>query len=68
MAKIPLNCNRENPPMHRISHHFLPCNACGSQSRRIGAGKVPGGASPVCVCGRFIKWLSASEAQKGGQI
>ena len=71
LNKISPVINRENPPTYRTNHHFLPCNNCGSQVRRIGAGKVPGGASLVCECGRFIKWISKVELTKfqnqGGQ-
>ncbi len=61
MPKIPLNRNRENPPIHRINHHFLPCNECGSQSRKIGAGKALGQSSLLCKCGKFVKWIGANE-------
>jgi len=61
MDKIFTDSNRNNPPIHRINHHFLPCNNCGSQSRKIGAGKAPGQSSLLCECGKFVKWIGANE-------
>lgn len=46
---------RQNP-------NFLPCSGCGSQERKLGAGKAPGEASLLCSeCEKFIKWVSGSE-------
>jgi hypothetical protein len=76
---------KEAPPSHskpsqsanisRVNPSALPCSECGSQSRKVGAGKVPGGASLMCVCGRFIKWIGineltaiAGQLKNGGQV
>jgi hypothetical protein len=58
--------------VRRVSPDALPCASCGSTSRRLGAGKVPGGASLRCSCNKFIKWLTPGEVAKlearlGGQ-
>lgn len=77
MQKISSNSNRGNhvsTPSYRANPAFLPCSSCGSQERKLGAGKEPGGASLLCECGKFIKWISANEVKaiasqlsKGGQ-
>jgi hypothetical protein len=64
-AKTP-TISRENPK-------HLPCGSCGSTSRRLDAGKVPGSASLRCSCNKFIKWLTPGEVAKlearlGGQV
>lgn len=52
----------------------IPCASCGSTERKLGVGKVPGGASLRCSCNKFVKWLTPSEVAKinnqeqGGQI
>lgn len=66
MQKFSSNSNRGNrvsTTSYRVNPAFLPCNNCGSQSRKLGAGKEPGGASLLCECGKFIKWVSASEVK-----
>jgi hypothetical protein len=69
LNKISLVINRENPPVHRMNRHFLPCNNCGSQSRKIGAGKAPGQSSLLCECGNFVKWIGANELMEiAGQL
>jgi hypothetical protein len=59
---------------HRQNPGLLPCSVCGSQQRKLGAGKALGEASLLCAdCGKFIKWISvnevaiASQLNKGGQ-
>jgi hypothetical protein len=37
------------------------CAQCGSKERRLGAGRKPGEASLLCECGKFIKWIGASQ-------
>ncbi len=59
-------------PVFRAEPHPLPCACCGSTSRKLGVGKVPGGASLRCSCNKFIKWLTPGEVAKlearlGGQ-
>ena len=61
-------------PIFRANPNHLPCPKCGSQPRKLGAGRKPGEASLLCECGKFINWLNASQAKaiasqlKGGQI
>jgi hypothetical protein len=68
MKKINFNLCDKNitpQPIFRANPNHLPCSSCGSTSRRLGAGKVPGGASLRCgECDRFIKWLTPGEVAK----
>jgi hypothetical protein len=49
--------------IERCNPEALPCASCGSTERKLGAGKAPGEASLRCECGKFIKWLSASQTK-----
>ena len=57
--------------LSRGNPNSLPCPQCGSQQRKVGAGKAPHYASLRCgECDRFIKWIGKSELVKlnqGGQ-
>jgi hypothetical protein len=64
----------KTPTISRLNPQALPCPRCGSTLRKLGAGKQPGEASLLCQCGRFVKWLNASQVKaiasqlKGGQV
>ncbi len=73
MEKIIFNlCDKYITPQRifRANPNHLPCSACGSTHRKLGAGRQPGEASLLCKCGKFIKWLRGSQLTqftKGGQ-
>ncbi|MGB7440106.1 MAG: hypothetical protein WA919_03490 [Coleofasciculaceae cyanobacterium] len=50
----------ENSRLALSNPQALPCQRCGSQERKSGVDKAPREASLLLVCGKFIKWLSAS--------
>ena len=56
----------------RCNPAAIPFAIGGSIERKLGAGKIPGGASLRCgECDRFIKWIGKSELAKfnqGGRI
>lgn len=61
--------NQKQVGLSRANSSNLPCSKCGSQARKLGAGKPQGEASLLCECGKFIKWISASEAKAiAGQL
>ncbi len=56
----------------RCNPSAIPCAQRGRTAKKLGAGKVPGGASLRCSCNKFIKWLTPGEVAKlearlGGQ-
>jgi hypothetical protein len=71
MGKINFNlCDKDitPQPIFRANPNHLPCSACGSTHRKLGAGKGPHSASLRCgQCDRFIKWVSKSELEKLNQ-
>ncbi len=62
MTKNQSDSNRVSTPFCRVNPLFLPCSTCGSQLRKLGAGKAPE-SSLLCECGKFIKWINASEVK-----
>ncbi|HEY9795408.1 MAG TPA: hypothetical protein V6D30_07180 [Leptolyngbyaceae cyanobacterium] len=52
-------------PVFRANPNHLPCASCGSNERKLGAGKGPHTASLRCQeCDRFIRWIGKSDLAK----
>lgn len=67
MKKIKVSCG--NCTTRKCSSEKYCCPRCGSEARKLGAGKAPGGASLLCAgCKKFIKWIAAGEEAIAAQL